>query len=70
MQRAHHPHTSIYGKSVPHLGQCLSFFAWMQQDAWPSQLAGVDNSNELHIKINEMHEHNNIVADMLSDWKG
>ena len=33
MQRAHHPHTSIHGKSVPHLGQCLSFFAWMQQDA-------------------------------------
>ena len=30
MQKAHHPHTSIHGKSVPHLGQ---FFAWMQQDA-------------------------------------
>ena len=27
MQRAHHPHSSIYGKSVP---QYLSFFAWMQ----------------------------------------
>ena len=37
----------------------------MQQDA---QLAGVDNSNELHNKINEMqnNEHKSIVADMLS----
>ena len=39
---------------------------------WASQLAGVDNSNELHNKINEMqnNEHKSIVADMLSDWKG
>ena len=49
------------------MGQCLSFFAWMQQDPWSLQLAGVDNSNELHNKINE---HKSIVADMLSDWKG
>ena len=31
-------------------------------------IAGVDNSNELHNKINEMLS--GIVADMLSDWKG
>ena len=59
---AHHPHTSIHGKSVPHLGQCLSFFAW--PNAWPLQLAGADDSNELHIKI--INEHESIVADMLS----
>ena len=34
-----------------------------------SSLAGVDNSNELHNKI-KINEHNSIVADMLSDWKG
>ena len=76
MQRAHHPHTSIHGKSVPHLGQCLSFFAWIQQDTWPSQLGGVDNYNELHCKIKIMHSSRNafrlegIWTDMFSDWKG
>ena len=66
MQRAHHPHTSIHGKSVPYLGQCLSFFAWMQQDPY----AGVD---EL-ITVNEIMNTKayafrleGIVADTLSD---
>ena len=34
------------------------------------QLAGVDNSNELHNKEMQNNEHKSIVADMLSDWKG
>ena len=53
MQRAHHPHTSIHGKSVPHLGQLMPVFLCLDavgRLAIAATVAGVDNFNKLHNK--------------------